>query len=160
MRVHPDPAERRLALDETERLLRMGFWDAFGTGCVAGIAILNVTALLNLVVAASTLILAPLIAALVVATLTVGVVGVGVWRTTFVNLAWGRPARGAGRLGLGLGLGLLVGQKLSFADEPNGSYWGQFPVPLEPVPVPVEYQIAFGLVWAGLLLASMVFYLR
>ena len=25
LRVHPDPAERRLALDETERLLRMGF---------------------------------------------------------------------------------------------------------------------------------------
>ena len=28
------------------------------------------------------------------------------------------------------------------------------------MPVPVEYQIAFGLVSAGLLLASMVFYLR
>jgi Zn-dependent protease with chaperone function len=160
LRVHPDPVERRRSLQETERLLRMGFWDGFGTGCAGGIAMLNITALLNLVVTANILVLAPLTAALVVASLTVGVVGMGVWRSTFAGLATGEPARGAGRLGLGLGLGLMLGQKLSFADGPHGSYWSYFPAPMDPMPVPSEYQIGFELVWAGLLLASMFFFLR
>ena len=47
LRVHPDPGERRRALDDTDRLFRMGFWDAFGTGIAATIAFQNVDFLLS-----------------------------------------------------------------------------------------------------------------
>ena len=52
--------------------------------------------------------------------LVVGVVGVGIWRATFAALARGETLHGLGRLGLGLGVGMLCGQFLSFMGEELG----------------------------------------
>jgi Zn-dependent protease with chaperone function len=45
--VHPDPRERGRTLNETDRLFRMGLWDALGFGLAIGIAAPNVLALVK-----------------------------------------------------------------------------------------------------------------
>jgi hypothetical protein len=54
-----------------------------------------------------------MVTALLVAPLAVSVVGLGAWRGAFVALARGEAPRGAGRFGLGLGLGIVGGAALS-----------------------------------------------
>lgn len=113
--VHPDPGERHRTLDDTDRLFRMGFWDAFGTGLAAVIAYSGFQIWLGFMTKPSLALyfLEVLGAALIFAPLVIGVVGLGVWRTTFAVLARGKSPRGVGRLGLGVGLGAILGQVLN-----------------------------------------------
>lgn len=111
--LHPDPAERRRTLAETDRLFRMGFWDAFGTGVAAMVAVPILTLVLGLGIPSRLEDWAPTAAALLFAPLAVGVVGLGAWRGTFAALARDEAPQGMGRLGLALGLGLMAGQALS-----------------------------------------------
>ncbi|MCK5427884.1 MAG: M48 family metalloprotease, partial [Anaerolineales bacterium] len=113
--VHPDPDDRERTLDDTDRLFRLGFWDAFGTGVAAMIAYSGFQFWLGLITKPSLVldILEALGAALIFAPLVVGVVGSGVWRTTFASMARGKLLRGLGRLGLGVGLGAILGQILN-----------------------------------------------
>jgi Zn-dependent protease with chaperone function len=111
LRVHPDPVERRQALDIPGRLFRLGFWSVVGTGIGATIAFSNVQALVwDLTRAAE---LSFLGAGLIFAPLVAGVIGFGEWRATFAALMQGETTRGAGRAGLGLGLGAVLGRILS-----------------------------------------------
>lgn len=113
---HPDPDDRRKALNETQHLFRMGFWEALGTGIAATIAFENVdSALLGPFVPASDSFLSVLGTGLIFAPLMVGVVGSGIWRANLAALANKRVLQGIGRLGLGLGLGFLLGQYLSLS---------------------------------------------
>jgi Zn-dependent protease with chaperone function len=122
LRVHPDPVERSLTVDATDRLFRMGFWDAFAAGVATTIAASNVELLLYYLTANTRLEL--IVPALILAPLAVGVVGLGAWRATFGALALGRPPRGLSRLGLGLGLGCVLGQFLSLEGYIEASVYG------------------------------------
>ncbi len=152
-RMHPDPEDRRLALVETHRLFRLGFWDALGTGIIATIAFANLVNLLHLLLPAGQEPLATPGATMLFVPLAVGVVGSGVWRDAFAALARGEPLRGAGRLGFGLGLGLVLGQILSL-----DSALGQS---LEPAGF-LEWitLIVFNLLWFALLLISLSGFLQ
>ena len=113
LKVHPDPVDRRRTLTETDHLFRMGFWDAFGTGVAAMVAVPFLTLALGLAIPSQLEYWAPMLTALFFAPLAVGVVGLGVWRGTFEAWARNETPRGMGRLGLALGLGVMVGQALS-----------------------------------------------
>jgi len=108
---HPDPHDRRRALSDTQHLFRMGFWEAFGTGIAVTIAFQSVENFIP----TSVPFLRALGAGLIFAPLIVGVVGSSVWRAALAALARRTMPRGTGRLALGLGLGLLLGQYLSLA---------------------------------------------
>jgi len=151
LRVHPDPDQRRQALDDTDRMFRMGFWDAFGTGIAATIAFQDLDYLLSALAPMAESFWTWLGAAFVFAPLAVGVVGLGVWRGTFAALARGRAPRGMGRLGLALGLGAILGHVLSIVtyivskSEDNLTGWTLF---------------TFDLLWNGLLLISLFIFFR
>ncbi len=90
-----------------------------------------------------------LIPTLIFAALVVGVLGLGTWRATFASMTWGAASGGAGRIGFGLGLGLIAGTFLSLGntvDAPNLT--GTF------------NQFVYNLPWNVLLLISMVFFFR
>lgn len=120
LQVHPHPVERRQTVADTRRLFPMSFWEVFSTGVAVTVGFGSVNTFLGIVIKSTPLrefIISPvsfLITALIFAPLAVGVVGAGVWRMTFAALWQGRALGGAGRLGVSLGLGLLVGQMLSF----------------------------------------------
>jgi hypothetical protein len=147
LRVHPDPDERRRALTEPSRLFHMGFWDAFGTGVAVTLAgpniVLNATLLLpsqqeNMAVIGTAALFAPL---------AVGVVGLGVWRGTFVALARREETPAMGYLGLALGLGLTLGSILSFntvSTEPTN--WSDF--------------FRFYVLWGAVSILSLYFFSR
>ena len=150
-RVHPDPARRVAALDDTRPLFRVHLWDALGTGVAAGIALPNVIVLLGLLLPMPIAMVEPLAASLVCAPLAVGIVGTGVWRATFAALAEGQRPPGAARAGVALGLGLVLGQELSLAAVEFSR--GQGPV----VGLPL---IVLNLVWGGLLIAVLALFFR
>ena len=112
-RLHPDPAVRLRALDDTRSLFRLGSLVAFGSGVAATIAYENVVTLV------ASFDLDPIdmrfIAALAFAPFAVGIVGYGIWRATFAATAEGRPGIPTVRLGLALAAGFLLGPELSLA---------------------------------------------
>ncbi len=126
--VHPDPNERRELLMNTNRLFsRLGFWDAFATGTAIMITIPNVVLFLSLLVPFNQGLLTTIAPAMLAAALIVGVLGVGVWRSSFALLWESKIHRNIGKLGTGLGLGLILGYALSFDTSSSQSL---FPNPL------------------------------
>ncbi|MGD8405201.1 MAG: M48 family metalloprotease [Anaerolineales bacterium] len=113
--VHPVPGERIRILDETDRLFRLGFWDAFAIGITAMIAYSGFQFWLGYIFRPTLFFyfLEVFVAALIFAPLVVGVVGSGVWRSTFLTMVRGKSRRGVGYLGLGVGLGAILGQNLN-----------------------------------------------
>jgi hypothetical protein len=107
---HPSPAARRRALESTDHLLRLGFWEALGAGIAAALALPNVLALLSFVSAGPQ----QLLTGLALAPLVGGVVGLGVWRSVFAALARRRPLPSNADLALGLTAGVALGRVLSF----------------------------------------------
>lgn len=151
LRVHPHPDIRRQTLQDPGRLLPMGAGDAFVTGVAAAVALPNIipvmTALLTGTDSAG---LESLAAVLIVAPLVVGVVGLGAWRTTFAALERGKARRDPGRLGLALGLGILLGVLLSFRSV----------IGMETTAAFSAAEAAFQIMWGILLLTSLFFFLR
>jgi hypothetical protein len=125
MKFHPEPYERQQTLKDTDRLLRLGFWDAFGAGFAAVLIVKNVQFLFMGLFFTPELAQQPLylwgfltVVALGIPlffiSLSVGVVGIGIWRGAFVALMRGQAPRDARRLGFALALGLLIGELLRF----------------------------------------------
>jgi Zn-dependent protease with chaperone function len=113
--LHPRPTERRRFIDETDDLFRAKFWDAVGAGLAISIAFTSLDILaFQLLGGLGDVATSWWLATLAVAPLGVGVVGVGVWRETFAGLVRDRSARMVWRLGLGLGIGVVLGQILAF----------------------------------------------
>ena len=151
LQMHPDPASRRAVLEDPGRLFPIGVRDAIATGIAAAIALPNIIPLITaLRTGSATPALELLASVLFVAPLVVGVVGLGMWRTTFVALARGETSRGAGRLGLGLGFGILLGLILSFHSTFNVEITATLPG-AEPL---------FNIAWSLLLLISLFFFMR
>jgi Zn-dependent protease with chaperone function len=112
--THPDPDERRYVVDEPQRLFHLGFLDAFGAGVAAAVAYPNVISLLSFATTGMQVSgISHLGATLIFAPLAVGVVGLGTWRGAFAALVQGERPYAAGRLGIGLGLGFVLGQPLA-----------------------------------------------
>jgi hypothetical protein len=138
---HPDPNDRRQALNDTQHLFQMGFWEAFGTGIAATIAFQNVENF----VPTSNPFLSTLGAGLIFAPLIVGVVGSGVWRAALAALVRRTMPRNTGRMALGLGLGLLLGQNLSLA---------AFALSKSKLALTGLDLFVFDILWIGVLLVS------
>lgn len=152
MQLHPEPEQRCQALDDTTQLFRMGFWVAFGTGLIAMIAVPNVITLLNsLLTGIPQFGLEFFCEVLLFASLAAGVVGLGAWRATFLSLANYRSWHRAGWLGVGLGLGMIVGQALSFR-----SY---FVFSASQTFEPSSLSVLFEIFWGVLLLAGLFLFL-
>jgi Zn-dependent protease with chaperone function len=143
---HPDPCDRRQALNDTQYLFRMGFWEAFGTGIAATIAFQNV----GDIVPTSVPIFSTLGAGLIFAPLIVGGVGSGIWRAALAALVGRTMPRGTGRLALGLGLGLLLGQYLSLAT---------FALSTSTFALTGLNLFVFDVLWIGVVLISSWFFL-
>ena len=111
--LHPDPAARLAALDDTRPLFRFSPLIAFGAGVAATIAYENVVTLVAFFVEDQ--IDQRFVAALAFAPFAVGIVGYGIWRATFAAVAEGRPGIPTLRIGLALAAGFLVGPELSLA---------------------------------------------
>ena len=92
-----------------------GRLEALAAGAAAGVALPNLVVLLGLLIPFSAGLARPLLAALVLAPLAVGVVGLGIWRQTFAELAAGDRPIATGRLALGLAVGFVLGENLTFA---------------------------------------------
>jgi Zn-dependent protease with chaperone function len=149
--VHPDPGSRRQVLEDPNRLLPMGFWDAFATGIAAAIALPNIIPVMAaLLTGTGSSGLEILAAVLVVSPFVVGVVGLGAWRTTFAALERGKARRNLGLLGLGLGLGILLGVTLAFTTA----------IPLATPEVLSIAELAFNIAWGLLLLISLFFFVK
>lgn len=116
LQVHPDPTERRRMLQNTDGLFRMSHWEALGTGIATSVAFINIDYFLSLFTPVDWAYLGSLGAATIFAPLAVAIVGIGVWRETFAAIMRGAQQRRAGLLGLSLGFGYILGQKLSFID--------------------------------------------
>lgn len=158
LQVHPDPGERHRVLKGTNRLFRMGFWDAFGTGVAAAIAFPNIIMLLFLLTTdLQTVVLGPIWAALIFAPLAVGVVGLGAWRATFAAVMQREVPHDAGTLGLSLGLGFILGQALSFYSLIAGSTNRTF-VQLDSINLVAPF--GFDVLLGSMLLFSLFFFLR
>ena len=117
--THPDLSDRRRILDNTSPLFQMGFWDAFATGMGAMIPFTNFVALagFTFVLVRPAWILGIFIffvSALISATLIIYVIGAGTWRVAFASIAGGKSVRGINKLAIGLALGIVVGQQISF----------------------------------------------
>ncbi len=110
--VHPDPAARVELLDDPRPLFRIGFWESLTTGVTATVAYTNAVTLLLFY--SNDALSARWFAGLVFAPLALAVVGLGAWRAAYAALARREAPPSGTRLGLGLGLGFLLGQELSF----------------------------------------------
>jgi len=111
--VHPDPAERLAAVEDTRPLFPLGAAAAFAAGLSSTIAYESVVQLL------STYVDEPLdlrlLAALAYAPLAIGVVGVAIWREAFAAHADGREPASPWHDGLAFAAGLLLGPDLALA---------------------------------------------
>ncbi|MGI9111410.1 MAG: M48 family metalloprotease [Gaiellaceae bacterium] len=112
-RLHPDPALRLAALNDTRPLFRFSPLVAFGAGVAATIAYENVVTLVTFFV--DDPIDMRFVAALAFAPFAVGIVGYGIWRATFAAVAEGRKGIPTARIGLALAAGFLLGPELSLA---------------------------------------------
>src|SRR5579859_572795 len=151
--VHPDPDRRSQILADTQRLFRLGFWEAFGVGIAVEVAFPNIQTLIGwLALLVGTqriagMVVEILVPTLIFATLIVGVLGLGIWRATFAAMTRGEASNRAGRIGFGLGLGFVVGTFLSLGnaiDVPKST--GTF------------NQFVYNLPWNVMLMVSMVFF--
>ncbi|HEU5104045.1 MAG TPA: M48 family metalloprotease [Roseiflexaceae bacterium] len=154
LRLHPAPKARRAAVDDTAPLFEMSMWEAFGAGVASTVALINIALLLvdPLIIAPllqwewATLLLG-LIASLLPGPFVVGVVGVGIWRATFAGMAGHNVCPRAGWLAAGLGVGMLIGLKLS----PVGALFEQLEEPGQWLALAV-----FDAVWCVALIACLV----
>lgn len=114
VRVHPSPAARCRGLEDRSGLFRLSRWEAFGTGVIAMMALPSVQLFLTNLLHGTDIVSSQLGAALLLAALALGVVGLAVWRAPYAcNTLEGAP-EAAGRAGVYLGLGMILGELLSF----------------------------------------------
>ncbi|MDQ3889655.1 MAG: M48 family metalloprotease [Actinomycetota bacterium] len=144
--VHPDPEARVELLDDARPLFRIGFWESLTTGITATAAYANAATLL--VFYSNDALSARWLAGLVFAPLAIGVVGLGVWRASYAALARREAPPSGTRLGLGLGLGFLLGQELSFFAAIPGD------------PGAAAGLLRFHLAWALVLVAVQILLVR
>ncbi len=151
LQVHPSPSERRQTLENPDRLFRLSFWIAIGTGIALQIVLPGVMLWMELVSQLSSFEVKNMVSGLIFAPLVVGIVGLGVWRASFAQLAQGRALAGTGHLAFGVVLGMMVGELLYnyrhvLPADPSGQ-WLPAITMIEP--------IVFKILWSGVLIAGL-----
>lgn len=125
---HPLVEERKQIVQDTFKLFGMGFWEAFATGMVFTITVLNFNYMLGLLHLTEAQIAVP---GWVLALPVVGVVGIGVWRCIFARILLTHSPSHLWSLMLGLWLGLLFGQSFSFTGYlAQASYFSDLTIPI------------------------------
>ncbi|MBD2211282.1 M48 family metalloprotease [Nostoc linckia FACHB-104] len=160
LQFHPNSFERRKALERTDSLFQFNYWEAFATGIAVSVPFKSVDLVLADYVVTTPgiimteksglnliLLLQELITPLIFASIIVGIVGLGVWREVFVALVHNTHYVKAGRLGISLGLGLILGQNLSFYGMLETPIWHQHPI-----------TITWYLVWGALFLFCLYYF--
>jgi Zn-dependent protease with chaperone function len=118
-KFHPASSERHQVLARPERLCYFNFWEAVSIGLVIAAAFNSVLVLVTPVLIKSlgqikiNLMPEPFITALFFSPFIAAIIGLGIWREVYASLTDNAIYRRSGKLGLGLGLGLIVGQVLS-----------------------------------------------
>jgi Zn-dependent protease with chaperone function len=164
LRVHPDPSERIATLDDRQRLFRLGRWEAFGAGIALTLVFHELVTMIGFFDTES--LATHWLAALIVAPPVVGVVGVGIWRAALAAAMGGDPLRRSWTLGLALGIGMLVGESLSFDNlaHPEGSDAGAADVIAAISGLPVSRGIissdvwGFGVLWPLAIVGGMMLF--
>lgn len=159
--VHPQSSQRRHILVKTDPLFRIDFWVAFGTGMAATVGYESVASLIRSLLkelfGRNDVWLESLGAGLIFASLVVGIIGLGIWRTTFVSLIRDQHFGEIGKLGIGLGLGLIVGQAFSFHNITSYQHalgWEQLDLGMQ------FALITFKVFWSILLLISLYYFFQ
>lgn len=111
--LHPEAVQRQQVLADPSPLFRVEASAALTTGLAAGVVIHNTIFWLMLFLPAEEERTAYRLASLLFVSLIIGVVGLGLWRTAFVNATLGKSSANSERIALALGLGLAVGSPLS-----------------------------------------------
>ncbi|WP_424530882.1 M48 family metalloprotease [Sphaerisporangium viridialbum] len=111
--AHPSASRRVAELARPRALFRTGFWEAFAVGTAAGVAAVPILDLFtswyygpfsrSAAAAVTTM--------LIISLFTAGVIGPAMWRATLTSLATGRRPPHGVLPGLGLGVGILVGER-------------------------------------------------
>jgi Zn-dependent protease with chaperone function len=155
--VHPEPAARVAALDDTDRLFRPGLGEAFLAGVVL---ILNYGQLSLLIHFYDSSLTGPFwLAALAVAPCCAGVVSLGIWRGAFLSLARPGVALGVWRLGLALGVGFLAGEVLSLQTIVTSGDRSLAPAGLPEIQGVVSSAVfGPGIVWVVLAIVSLTLF--
>ena len=149
--LHPDPVIRRQCLQDTGPLFRLSLWDALATGIAASIVLPGV---LELLVEFNISFWKQFVAGFVFAPIVMAIAGTGVWRATFAAMFRGEAPQRAGRLGLALGLGVLLGFSLTlFGLEETD-------IALAETPIDRVLIFTFQGLWAVVMLASLVLFMR
>ncbi len=157
--VHPSAEARRSVLAEPQRLLHMGFWEAFATGLVASIAFKSVFSFTQ-TLSSGLEVGEPsqgLLAGLIFGPLAAGIIGSGVWRMTFRAADANHRSQGLPWLALGLSLGVALGQMIAFEalfstrfSSPD-SLLDSVLAPESPLVFIGSRVISFGLLFVGVL---------
>lgn len=109
--LHPEPAERLAAVQDTDRLFSIRALEYFAAGVATTIAYEKIATIVTAYELDS--ISAMWWAALAFAPLAAAVLAVGVWRGEFAEIARGRRRRSEFAAGAALGAGFLIGQELA-----------------------------------------------
>lgn len=124
---HPDPRHRLRSFDEPQRLFRLSFWDAFAAGIASTLAFPDLNALFGLLLDSQYEILTPYGASILFAPMMAGVMALGAWRSVYMARIHGTKPQGTGRLGVALGLGMILGLWLALRSAvpyiDYGSFW-------------------------------------
>jgi Zn-dependent protease with chaperone function len=140
LQMHPPSEARRAAVRDPGPLFGLESLIAAGVGFAAAVAVVDASAIVSTE-----------LAALLFAGLVTAVMGLAVWRETFLADARGVPVRGLARLALALGVGFAVGDALSLSQT---------------IDLPAGFALTgvalllFDIVWYGLLFAGTVLFLR
>lgn len=116
MVVHPNPSDRISTITDTSNLFRMNAWDAFGASVAATIAFANLAFQISLSLPVNLENQSYLLTSLLYASFAGGIVGLVVWRGVIAAFFLGNMLKNVGLFGISMGLGVSVGQFLSFSE--------------------------------------------
>jgi Zn-dependent protease with chaperone function len=155
--VHPEPAARVAALEDSDVLFRPGLGEALLAGIVLTIGYGQLQLLVSVYDASLT---GPFwYPALIVAPFCAGVVALGIWRGAFLSLARQAPVRGVWRIGAALGVGFLAGEVLSLQTIVTSGDRSLAPPGLPEVKGVVSSAVfGPGVLWVALAVACLVLF--
>jgi Zn-dependent protease with chaperone function len=110
---HPAALLRVAALENPESLFRISLLEAAAVGAAIGIALPMVAFNVGQILPVQLSLWASLLGLLIFVPFFVGGLGLGVWRETYASVTLGKRSSDAGRFGIVVGIGFLMGAQIS-----------------------------------------------